>query len=218
MEGSPNNKRLMSGLKRSPSGVFFCEPLWEAIYWLSERDPRPKRDRTPAMTIPALRSRELSLRTSAFLCVLWTLTLPLATTSRLEADWLVMKDGARLRGIDGKKDGTYYRLTLEDGREVMVSAAKVKELRVSPSDETVEHRGKTVLFRAKVLEAVKERKKALRDRLADIELWASVEGRRHPTKKKAALASAARTRVEKLSPGCHLAQFGFSPGSDLALT
>ena len=100
---------------------------------------------TPAVRLP-LRPRILSL----CLLVLPGLATPLA------ADWVTLKNGRHLRGIDLEKSGRAYRFTLENGKAIYLGTDDVFYLEKSPAGEKVEFRGKKVTLRQKIKTLRKE--------------------------------------------------------------
>ena len=103
------------------------------------------------------------------------------------ADWLLLKDGARLRGIDAKKKGKYYHFTLENGHEIAVLTSKVAGIEKSPNGEAVTFRGDRVTLAQKARTLRKEKKAREKKLRKDIETWARG--------KKSAAAAKARVKA-----------------------
>jgi len=93
----------------------------------------------------------------------------LASTAR--ADWLVLKDGAELRGVD-YKPGKKALFTLETGQVIAVDPEQVAEVRKSPAGEQVDFNGRQVTLREKIRLVQEERKARLKAAGQDLESWA----------------------------------------------
>jgi hypothetical protein len=119
-----------------------------------------------------------------------TLALTFALSSPLSADWVDLKDGTALRGVEFKRAGKQCVFTLEDGRTVSLRAAEVAGVRKSPPDERVEFRGNAVTLAEKVKVLKEEAKKREREAARDLEAWAA--GKQG--------AEAARERFAALDP------------------
>ena len=123
-----------------------------------------------------------------------TITLALLTAAvvspSLPADWVELKDGRRLRGVDFKKKGDGHLFTLENGKRVFFAAALVASFEKSAPGEKVEHEGKQVSLRAKIKALRAAAAKRERRALKDLERWA--RGRSG--------ADAAKERVQALPP------------------
>ncbi len=92
---------------------------------------------------------------------------------RLSADWLVLKDGRELRGVDARRRGSRYRFLLENGVEISVPASRVVGVRKAPADERVEFRGESVTLRDKARTLARERRETEKRMVKLIETWAT---------------------------------------------
>jgi hypothetical protein len=88
------------------------------------------------------------------------------------ADWVELKGGQSLRGIDAKKRGQVYTLTLESGLDIALAASLVTGVKKSPPGETVDFRGRQVSLREKIRTLKQEDQKKEKDAIRDIEKWA----------------------------------------------
>jgi hypothetical protein len=126
-----------------------------------------------------------------------------SSLSAARADWLVLKDGREIRGID-YRPGKKPLFTLETGVVVSINASAVAEVRKSPAGETVDFRGRQVSLREKVLALQAERKARRVAAKKDLELWAAAGGKneRKSTgpQAPAPAGQAARGRFEALAP------------------
>jgi hypothetical protein len=93
-------------------------------------------------------------------------------SSALKADWLALKSGERLRGVDARAQGKRIRFTLEDGQDVLIDADRVAGIERESEEATVEFRGAQVKLREKVAALVRERKEREAARQKDLALWA----------------------------------------------
>jgi hypothetical protein len=98
--------------------------------------------------------------------------LLLAFAGSAGADWVDLKSGASLRGIDFKRHGNLRSFTLESGRVVLLEPDQIAGFRRSPRGEKVEFRGKQVSLREKVRTLQLEEKRREARALRDIEKWA----------------------------------------------
>ncbi len=116
-----------------------------------------------------------SLRKS-FCTSLWV-ALACFLVTALHADWVTLKNGSKLRGVDfqrrtllgGKK---VAQIALDTGRTVVIPAASIVKYEASPPGETVEFRGEEMTLREKISALKKEGKKRDRKILKSIGLWA----------------------------------------------
>ena len=90
----------------------------------------------------------------------------------VRADWLELKDGRRVRGIDLKRRGSSYLFTLEDGKTVTVARTQIVSHAKSPRDEKVMFRGKETSLRRTILTLKREFTDRRRKAVRAIERWA----------------------------------------------
>jgi hypothetical protein len=120
------------------------------------------REIEPAREEPFMRLRILFVSGLSFL------VLP-----RASADWVDLKDGTSLQGIDFVKKGSRSLFTLETGVRVAIPSERIAEHRKSPPGETVEFRGAQVTLREKVRLLRAEDEKRRKEAVRDIEKWAA---------------------------------------------
>lgn len=96
----------------------------------------------------------------------------LAVTIQGRADWVELKDGQTLRGLDFKEKGKLRLFTLESGREILLDPAAVAGVKKSPPGETVEFRGRNVTLREKIRLNKEEERRRESQALRNIESWA----------------------------------------------
>ncbi len=90
----------------------------------------------------------------------------------VSADWVTLKDGRRVRGIDYEKCPKGFLFTVEDGRTAFIRAEQVVAFEKSPPGEKVEFRGEQVSLRARI-NAMKKEREAYRQKMRDsIAAWA----------------------------------------------
>ena len=92
--------------------------------------------------------------------------------STAHADWVSLRNGEHLRGIDLRKHRKGYRFTLETGEVVYLPKDDVFHVEKSPRNEKVEFRGKKVTLRHQIEVLLKESKRRLERRSKDVEAWA----------------------------------------------
>src|SRR5262245_31283225 len=94
----------------------------------------------------------------------------------LLADWVDLKDGTSLRGLDYKAGdaakGKRALFTLDTGVTVSFPAEAVAAFRESPAGETVEHEGRQVTLREKIRAGKAAAEKRERAAELDLEKWA----------------------------------------------
>ena len=78
------------------------------------------------------------------------LTASIALPASSRADWVTLHDGSVLRGVDFVKEGSAFRLTLENGRTVRVPESELHHIERSPPGERIEWRGRRVTLAEKV--------------------------------------------------------------------
>ena len=90
-----------------------------------------------------------------------------------QADWVTLTDGSRVQGVDYKKRGSGYLLTIESGKAVFIKAKNIVSYTKSPRGETVEFRGKNVSLRQKIMVVKREHKDRQKQLLRAVERWAA---------------------------------------------
>lgn len=103
------------------------------------------------------------------------LFLPLtvaASSSLVFADWVVLRDGRRLHGVDLERRGDRYHFTLESGRTVAIPGRLVERHEIGPPDETVQLDGKPVSLREKIRHARREAERRETAQVDLLERWA----------------------------------------------
>jgi len=113
--------------------------------------------------------------------------------SPLFGDWLLLKDGSRVRGIDLKKKGGGYLFCVETGKTVFVRAEHFAGLVKSPPGEKVEFRGEKVTLRRKILTLKRENRKREKKLFRAVETWAR-GGKKAPEARCEVLRLAPRER------------------------
>lgn len=98
--------------------------------------------------------------------------LLLAFAGSAAADWVDLKNGTSLRGIELKRRGNLRSFTLENGQEVLLEPKQIAGFRRSPRGEKVEFRGKQVSLRQKVRTLQLEERRREARALRNIEKWA----------------------------------------------
>lgn len=98
--------------------------------------------------------------------------LPLVVVTPLLGDWVTLRSGKTLRGLDLRKRGQMYRFTLEDGNEISFRVGDVTSVRKSAADETVEFRGKRVTLREKIRTLQAEERVREKRAIRDLDTWA----------------------------------------------
>ena len=109
---------------------------------------------------------------TAILTAALTVTL-VATSAR--ADWVTLRDGDVLRGLNLERQKDGYRFTLEDGRQIFIPKADFFHLEKSPKNEKVEFRGKKVSLKYKIATLEREMRLTKSRRMEDVEHWARGE-------------------------------------------
>ena len=89
------------------------------------------------------------------------------------ADWVDLKDGTSLQGLDFVRKGSRALFTLETGERVSIQSDRISAHRKSAPGETVEFRGAQVTLREKVRILKQEDEKRRKDAVRDIEKWAA---------------------------------------------
>ena len=77
------------------------------------------------------------------------------------ADWVSLRNGDHLRGIDFEKHGKGYRFTLENGEIRYIEAKEFFHLEKSPASEKITFRGKKITLRKKISILQKETREQL---------------------------------------------------------
>lgn len=90
----------------------------------------------------------------------------------LSADWVTLKDGRRVRGIDYRQCPKGHLFTVEDGRVAFIKAGEAVSHEKSPPGEKVEFRGEQVTLRSKINALRKEREEHQKELRAAIAAWA----------------------------------------------
>ncbi len=93
-----------------------------------------------------------------------------ASTAR--ADWITLRSGDAIRGVDLVKKGSFWHFTREDGERIEIPAAQLFHHEKAPRDETVEFRGQRVALRKKVEILGAELRQQLVRRVRDVEALA----------------------------------------------
>ena len=91
------------------------------------------------------------------------------------ADWVSLRNGDHLRGIDLQKHGKGYRFTLENGKVRYIDEKDFFHLEKSPASERLTFRGKKITLRKKISILQKELLEQLGERVKDVETWARGE-------------------------------------------
>jgi len=91
------------------------------------------------------------------------------------ADWVSLRNGDHLRGIDLQKHGKGYRFTLENGAIRYIDGKEFFHLEKSPAGERITFRGKKITLRKKISILQKELLEQLVGRVRDVETWARGE-------------------------------------------
>ena len=97
---------------------------------------------------------------------------PCLLSNPAAADWVELKDGRKLRGIDLRPHGAWKRYTLDTGMDVLLDPAAILSVTKSPPGETVDFRGKPVSLREMIRALKVEDTKREKEALKDIETWA----------------------------------------------
>ncbi|HAK94980.1 MAG TPA: hypothetical protein DCM87_08240 [Planctomycetes bacterium] len=90
----------------------------------------------------------------------------------VSADWVTLKDGRRVRGIDYRPCPKGHLFTVEDGRIAFIKADQVVSHEKSPPGEKVEFRGAQATLRAKINALRKEREAYHAEMRDAIAAWA----------------------------------------------
>jgi hypothetical protein len=88
------------------------------------------------------------------------------------ADWVELKDGQSLRGIDARKRGQVYTFTLESGADIVLAASLVTGVKKSPPGETIDFRGRQASLREKIRTLKQEERRREKETIQEIEKWA----------------------------------------------
>jgi hypothetical protein len=91
------------------------------------------------------------------------------------ADWVSLRNGDHLRGVDLKKHGKGYRFTLETGEIRYIDGKEFFHLEKSPASERLTFRGKKITLRKKIAILQNEMRELLATRVRDVETWARGE-------------------------------------------
>lgn len=111
------------------------------------------------------------------------------------ADWVSLRNGDHLRGIDLQKHGKGYRFTLENGKVRYIDGKEFFHLEKSPASERLTFRGKKITLRKKISILQKELLEQLTGRVRDVETWARGEVAIAKLKKKPGDAAVKKKRV-----------------------
>ena len=111
------------------------------------------------------------------------------------ADWVSLRNGDHLRGIDLQKHGKGYRFTLENGEVRYIDGKELFHLEKSPASERLAFRGKKITLRKKISILQKELLEQLAGRVRDVETWARGEAAMTKLKKKPGDAGVKKKRV-----------------------
>ena len=101
-------------------------------------------------------------------------------------DWVSLRNGDHLRGINFEKHGKGYRFTLENGEIRYIEAKEFFHLEKSPSSEKITFRGKKITLRKKISILQKETREQLAAEVRHVETWARGEDANAKLKKKPA--------------------------------
>ena len=91
------------------------------------------------------------------------------------ADWVSLRNGDHLRGIDLEKHGKGYRFTLENGEVRYIAVNEFFHLEKSPASERLTFRGKKITLRKKISILQKEMREQLAAEVLHVETWARGE-------------------------------------------
>jgi len=105
-------------------------------------------------------------------CLLVFVAVIVLTPAPAGADWVSLRNGEHLRGVDLEKAAGGYRFTLASGEDVWIPAADFFHLEKSPAQEMVEFRGERVTLRRQTEVLAREHAQRLDRSLDDLELWA----------------------------------------------
>jgi hypothetical protein len=132
-----------------------------------------------------------------------TVLVSCLASATLLADWVDLKDGTSLRGLDYKPgdaaSGKRALFTLETGITVSIPADAISGVRASLPDETVEHDGRQVTLRERIRALKAEAAKRERAAELDLEKWARGEILDPKNAKYRREGEEARARFEALS-------------------
>jgi hypothetical protein len=107
----------------------------------------------------------------------WTFFLPgvfvALSGSPALADWVNLKGGGTLIGIDLKKKGHQYAFTVETGRVIFLDQSQVLSVVKSPRGEKVDFRGQQVTLRQKITTLQREERKRQKQALKHFHNWAT---------------------------------------------
>ena len=108
----------------------------------------------------------------------WFLTLSaalFACQGSLHADWVSLRNGDHLRGINLEKTRDGYRFTLENGKVTQIAANEFFHLEKSAAGERVTFRGKKITLKKKISVLQKEMALQLVSQVRNVETWARGE-------------------------------------------
>ncbi|MEC7922668.1 MAG: hypothetical protein VX496_04620, partial [Planctomycetota bacterium] len=108
----------------------------------------------------------------------WFLTLSaalFACQGALYADWVSLRNGDHLRGINLEKTRDGYRFTLENGKVTRIAANEFFHLEKSPAGERVTFRGRKITLKKKISILQKELALQLVSQVKNVETWARGE-------------------------------------------
>lgn len=108
----------------------------------------------------------------------WFLTLSaalFACQGALYADWVSLRNGEHLRGINLEKTRKGYRFTLENGEITQIAANDFFHLEKSPAGERITFRGRKITLKKKISILQKEMALQLVSQMRNVETWARGE-------------------------------------------
>lgn len=108
----------------------------------------------------------------------WFFTLSaacFASMGSLRADWVSLRNGDHLRGINLQKSRDGYRFTLENGKVIQIGANEFFHLEKSPASERVTFRGRKITLKKKIALLQKELSQQLVYQVRNVETWAKGE-------------------------------------------
>ena len=105
--------------------------------------------------------------------LLWSFAAALLAAHAARADWVTLKDGRTIRGVDYTPARGGRLFTTEKGDRVFIRDENITAFQESPPGELVEFRGEPVTLRAKVMTLRREIEARRRDTMASIARWAA---------------------------------------------
>jgi hypothetical protein len=105
-------------------------------------------------------------------CMVVCCALVLAAASSVRADWVILTDGHRVRGIDLKKQKNGYLFTVETGKTAFIKTKDFGSYEKSSPGEMVPFRGKDVTLREMIVTLKREHQERQKQMQRAVERWA----------------------------------------------